>query len=305
MDFRKLRYFATVARAGSFVAASRQLNVSQPALGMRVKELEADLSVRLLDRTARGVVPTAAGEDLLRHCDAIFERVAAARDAMAIHRATPSHHFTLGVTPTPGKALLADLLALCGPQKGLTLTIREGLSVELVEQAKGKRVDMAFCYDPPRSADLTIAPLYREDLYLIGPKQLVSGLGTSMEFDRIADLPLVLDSGFQITRKLIEQVARERGVKLDVRLEIEPINLKRDVLIANDLCTIVPYGLFVDEIEAGALACCRIERPALARTLCLIGRPGLPTMEFNFMRELLKPLIAERIAEERLAWRPL
>lgn len=305
MDLKKLRYFAAVARAGSFVAASRELHVSQPALGTRVKELETALGVRLFDRTPRGVQLTAAGTDLLRHCDRILACVEDALTSMEAHKRTPFHHYTLGVTPTPGKALLPDLLRACGPETGLKLTIREGLSIELLEQARAKRVDMAFCYDPPADTTLTMQPLYREDLHLVGPPHILNGIGKRITFDDIAGLPLVLDSCFQITRKLIESVAAEHGVTLDVRMEIEPINLKRDVLIANDLCSIVPFGLFLEELESGVLTSARIEEPALARTLCLVARPGLSGADVGYMERVLTPIIAAKIAESRLAWRQL
>lgn len=305
MDFRKLRYFSAVARAGSFVAASRELNVSQPALGMRVKDLETDLGVCLFERTPRGVVATAAGIELLQHCDEIFDRVAAARDAMAAHKSSPVRQFTLGMTPTPGKALLPDLLALSGPGTRLTLTIREGLSVELVEHTTARRVDMAFCYDPPELAELTAVPLYQEDLYLVGPPAIMAEIGDMIAFSDIAALPLVLDSVFQITRQLIERKAQELDVSLDVRLEIEPINLKRDVLIANGLCTIVPYGLFINELDTGLLSCARIRTPALARTLCLIARSDFAKADFDYMQSVLRPIVAGKIAANRLAWRAL
>lgn len=56
-----IRAFEAAARLGSYVAASRALHVTQPAIGRHVKNLEDWLGVQLLERTPRGVTLTAAG----------------------------------------------------------------------------------------------------------------------------------------------------------------------------------------------------------------------------------------------------
>jgi DNA-binding transcriptional LysR family regulator len=57
---KQLQYFVTAARSGSLVAASRILHVSQPALSLQIKHLDARHGVRLLERHSRGVALTAA-----------------------------------------------------------------------------------------------------------------------------------------------------------------------------------------------------------------------------------------------------
>jgi DNA-binding transcriptional LysR family regulator len=65
-NFNDLLSFMVVARERSFTRAAAQLGVSQSALSHAMRKLEARLDVRLLTRTTRSVVPTPAGEQLLR-----------------------------------------------------------------------------------------------------------------------------------------------------------------------------------------------------------------------------------------------
>jgi len=65
MDLRHLRYFVAVAETGAFARAAAQLRITQPALWRQVHSLEAELGVRLFERTGRRVRVTSAGEGLL------------------------------------------------------------------------------------------------------------------------------------------------------------------------------------------------------------------------------------------------
>lgn len=66
MQYRQLRYFVKIVEAGSFSRAAATIHVAQPALSQQVAELEEKLGLKLLHRTPRGVVPTSAGEVLLK-----------------------------------------------------------------------------------------------------------------------------------------------------------------------------------------------------------------------------------------------
>ncbi|MQM28839.1 LysR family transcriptional regulator [Glycomyces albidus] len=80
MELRQLRYLAAIAEHGNLGRAARALYVSQPALSYALKRLEAELGVRLFDRTPAGVEPTAAGSEVVRAAAAAVaaaDRVAA------------------------------------------------------------------------------------------------------------------------------------------------------------------------------------------------------------------------------------
>ncbi len=61
----QLRYFVTVAEEGQITRAAARLHIAQPALSHAIASLESELGVELLERHARGVTLTSAGEALL------------------------------------------------------------------------------------------------------------------------------------------------------------------------------------------------------------------------------------------------
>src|SRR5258705_13959834 len=74
MDIRQLRYFVGVLEAKSLNKASVLLHVAQPALSTQIRNLERELGVKLLDRHARGIAPTKAGERLGQHAYQLFRQ---------------------------------------------------------------------------------------------------------------------------------------------------------------------------------------------------------------------------------------
>src|SRR6478752_5993992 len=79
MELRHLRYFVAVAEEGSVLnAAQGRLNTSQPSLSRQIRDLEADVGVKLLERQARGVTLTAAGAVFLDHARLALLQVDAA-----------------------------------------------------------------------------------------------------------------------------------------------------------------------------------------------------------------------------------
>lgn len=88
-DLNDLRFFVAVLDHGGFSAAARALALPKSRLSKRIAHLEAQLEVRLLQRTTRRVVVTEVGERFAVHCRAMLEEVRAAQDAVDALRAEP------------------------------------------------------------------------------------------------------------------------------------------------------------------------------------------------------------------------
>jgi DNA-binding transcriptional LysR family regulator len=107
LDWDDLRFFLALVRHGSLSAAAKVLHVSQSTVGRRLNTLEATLSVRLLNRTPDGYVPTLAGEEVRQKA----ERLEA--EAMALERDVTGRDTRLRglVRVTCAETMAAHLLA--------------------------------------------------------------------------------------------------------------------------------------------------------------------------------------------------
>jgi DNA-binding transcriptional LysR family regulator len=90
MDLNDMRYFAEIIEQGSFTLAAQALGVQTSRLSRRVTALEAELGVRLLNRTTRRLSLTDAGKHFLDHCQAIVAHAEAAYEDVEKTRSAPS-----------------------------------------------------------------------------------------------------------------------------------------------------------------------------------------------------------------------
>ncbi len=106
-DLSDLNVFMTIARNRSFRRSAAELGLTASALSHTMKGLEARLGVRLLNRTSRSVVPTAAGMALFEELDQSFKQIGDALDGLNRFRESPAGRVRLSV-PRDAARLLID-----------------------------------------------------------------------------------------------------------------------------------------------------------------------------------------------------
>ncbi|HTF94141.1 MAG TPA: LysR family transcriptional regulator [Verrucomicrobiae bacterium] len=302
MNLRRLRYFREIGICGSFTAAAASLNVSQPALTYHLKQLEAELGVALLERHARGIRVTKAGEKLLSHLDAVFDQLAKIDEIVAPFRVGRTTTVRLGVTPTAGRVIGPSLLAAYGKKPSPQIILYERLTGEILKAFAAKEIDAALSYETPGTLSFSAVPLYSEDLFLVGPLKLVDRSDGDVSFSKLADFPLLLDRRLNLTRELIERVASERGVRLNYALEIEPNSIKRELMLKHQHCSVVPYGFMRDEIDSGLIGARKLREPTLTCTLMLLFKDGLSEQIRGFLEQNIAAIVATKI-KDGYGWR--
>ena len=114
-DLNDLYYFAMVVDHGGFAAAERALGIPKSRLSRRISQLEADLGVRLLQRSTRRFAVTDVGNGVYRHAQTMLAEAQAAREAVDRLSATPRGvvrvSVPVSVAQTQLSALLPEFLA--------------------------------------------------------------------------------------------------------------------------------------------------------------------------------------------------
>jgi LysR family hca operon transcriptional activator len=135
MELRHLRYFIAVAEEGSLtVAAERRLHTAQPSLSRQIRDLEHEVGVELLVRSARGVELTDSGRAFLDHARLALMQVEAAIEAArrAAHPGKPT--FALGFLTGQEVDWLPEVMRILGDElPNIEVSISSQYSPELAQ----------------------------------------------------------------------------------------------------------------------------------------------------------------------------
>jgi DNA-binding transcriptional LysR family regulator len=156
LELRHLRYFAAIVQHESIGRAAEAMELTQPALSRQLRSLETDVGVDLLTRTARGVVPTLAGQSL--HHDALNILSAADRLGSEAHRAVRGTAGTcvVGVVASPlAWDAAARALADCAQRlPSIDVRIEDTPTPRQVPAIREARLDVAVGHRYPTASDL-------------------------------------------------------------------------------------------------------------------------------------------------------
>lgn len=270
MDLRKLVYFATVADCGSFTRAAQQLHIAQPALSRQIKLLEEELGVDLLSRAGRHIRTTDAGDVLLKHARELiagFQRVEA---EMQSRQRRPKGKVAIGVPPSLGPLVVPQIVERAGlelPQ--IVLRIREATTVVLEQWLDAADIDIALLGGEPTIANRDAIKVAEEEIALIGRRDLLAVInGTNAARKSI---PLILTGQ---ANSLIRPIFCCVGVDLPEPLEIDALQVIKEIILRGEGVTVLPIGLFRPEIERGGMAAARFNGVNLSRSIYLARSPG-------------------------------
>lgn len=170
ISLKQLRYFESLARHGHFGRAAAACAISQPALSVKIREMEEELGAALFERGARHVRLTAVGVEVASRVHGILGAVDELGDIARAGGDRLAGRLRLGVIPTIGPYLLPRVIAaLSASHPGLDIHVRETLTERLIQELRDGRLDAAIVALPVSEKALTEEMLFEESFVLVRP----------------------------------------------------------------------------------------------------------------------------------------
>lgn len=276
-DLRQLRYFVTIADAGSFSKASMQLGVAQSALSHHISQMEARLGVDLFSRNSKGVEQTESGTRFLNHAHAILAAVDAATNDVRDDAKEPGGLVRLGATLTVAPMLIEPLMAkLSKNAPRVSLRIEEQLSPQLAQAVASGELDIAVCFNAGDDRRIDGIPLFEEDICLVGIPELVGDTAEPISLDEALSYPLLLPGRDHILRGMIDRVALFRNRPIEVRHECLSLHALFAGLRLGLGATLVSEFSALPLVKNGDVVCRPINDPVVSRQLFVASSSERP-----------------------------
>lgn len=286
---RQLEYLVAIADHGSFHAAARACGVTQPGLSAQIRQLESMLDAKLLERGARRVVPTPAGEDVLRRARVVLADVEGLVDASHAHAQPLTGRLRLGVIPTISPYFLPKALARVRRRfRSLSLVLREATTDELVASLQRGELDVLLLALEARLDGLDTLELFRDPFVAALPSQHRLAHRKSLSERELADEPLLLlEDGHCLRDQALALCSHLGSVeRTDFRASSLPTLVQ--MVAGGAGVTLLPEMSLRVEGRAPGVAIVPLRKPAPFRTIGLAWRAKSPReSEFRMLGDAL------------------
>lgn len=184
-----MRVMTEVTRLGSFTAAGQELRLSTASVSRIVAEVEADLGVRLVNRTTRRLSPTDAGEEFVQRSSGILEELDALRSTVRERHEAPRGRLRVSCVTAFGNECLAP--AIPGfleqfPQLKISLDI-SNRRVDLIEE----HYDVAIRVGPLRDSSLVAQKIFSQRMIFVAAPEFCRRYGMPRSLDEIRNYPSI------------------------------------------------------------------------------------------------------------------
>lgn len=228
MTLQQLRYVVTVAEKGSFSEAAKALFLSQPSLTNAMKELENEMQITIFNRTNRGVVVTAEGDEFLGYARQVLDQTNLLEEKYKSGKqyrqrfAVSTQHYSFAVNA------FVDVIRQLGADR-YDFILRETQTNEIIEDVSRLKSEIGILYTSNRNETVLRKIIDRnglrfEELFTARPHVFISArhplaVRESLTLEDLWEYPyLSFEQGdynsFYFSEEILSTVEREKNIKV-------------------------------------------------------------------------------------------
>ncbi|MGN5112518.1 LysR family transcriptional regulator [Aeromonas jandaei] len=196
VDLELMGLFATVVEQGSFTRAAELMGMPKSSVSQKISRLEAQLGVRLLQRTTRRLSLTPQGEVYVEHCQGLLTLARSANLAMARLRSAPVGRVRITAPEATGTLLLGRILAefrALYPEVVLELTLSDE-QLDLV----GEGYDLALRAAPLKDSSLICRRIGQVPRHLVAAPAYLAAHGMPQQLSDLGRYACLVHSALPL-----------------------------------------------------------------------------------------------------------
>ncbi|GIT88595.1 LysR family transcriptional regulator [Roseobacter sp. OBYS 0001] len=252
-NYHHLRYFWAVAHDGNLTRTAERLNLSQSAVSIQIKQLEAQLGHALFERRGRQLILTEAGRIALDHADAIFS---AGRELVGTleEQGRERQAIRIGSLATLSRNFQMEFLRPILDRSDVDIILRSGTSADLLRALEALNLDIVLINQPPARDAVTPFVSHRlseQPVSLVGTPARLTGNRSLPEL--LSTEPVILpiaDTGIRIG---FDAWTERLGVRPQIAAEVDDMAMMRLLARESVGLAVLPPIVVQDELNSGRL----------------------------------------------------
>jgi len=273
MDVRDLQVFLSVSKHLNYTRAGEEINLSQPSVSVRIRQLESELRVKLFEQLGKKVVLTDAGQLLVPYANRVIAAVDDAHHAIDELQGLERGSLRIGASTTPGMYLVPQVVARfkrSHPKIDIHLRIKDTREVE--DGVLNNEFDFGFVGGHLAAAEVSAhAWLTDELLLVVSPDHRLRNKKTVRKQDLEGESFIVRESG-SATRATIVTQLQQANFELETVIEMEnPESIKKAVQSGLGIAFISKFAI-ATELRAKTLTAIRVRDLTINRELKIVHR---------------------------------
>ena len=305
MTLQQLRYIVAIDDHRHFGKAAEACGLTQSTLSLMVKKLEEELDVRIFDRDAHPVTPTAIGRQVIDRAKVVLYNAEQLVEMTRSEKETLAGPLKIALISTLSPVLIPGLFKYMGEHHPtIDLNIEEMLSDTLKDKLRKAEVDMGILAGPVEESGLLEIPLYHERFLAYVSPDNPAYAQESIRTQTLRDQPIwIIRDGL---RQLYPRDVKQGTFTFDRFFEGGRVGVLIQVVNDNGGITIIP------ETHSGFILysqqhCLRpIVDPVPGRTISLVIRSNfIHEAKLNAVVDAIKQIIPGRMLDNVLRKGPL
>jgi DNA-binding transcriptional LysR family regulator len=272
MDFDQLATFVYVAKLKSFSRAGQKVFRSQSAVSAQIRQLEQAYRAKLLDRSAKSVELTPAGEVLFEYAEKLLRLRDESVQGVADRGDTVQGRVVFGANEATCLYLLPDIFADFQKKYPLVhVSIYRNFSHKILQRVEDGTVDVGIVTLPTKSPNLKVHHIYKDRMRFMVSTQNLLAHRSKITLEEVASQPQIFPrTGY--TRQVLDKLFRPYRSRIQVTMELPSIGMIKRFVAAGVGVSLISESFARDQVNAGEVKLINVEGVELFRELGLVYR---------------------------------
>jgi DNA-binding transcriptional LysR family regulator len=270
MEMQPLRVFLTVAAEKSFSRAGEKLSRTQPAISLAIQRLESELREKLIDRSAKDLILTDAGQIVLDYAQRFENLQEELANALAELRDKAAGRLTIGANESSTLYLLDHIERYRRQYPKIKVQIRRSLSSKIPGELLDGGLELGLLTYDPEDERLVSKVIFNDHLAFVVSPQHRLGSRDEVSIGELGRETFIAHNVVSPYRAVVLREFQRHKVPLKMDLEMPTIEAIRKMVQRNEGVAFLPRMCVGEEIRQGILREVRVKEMSVERKIRLV-----------------------------------